>query len=579
LTPGAPLVVIGWDGATWDLLEAWVRQGKLPNLARMMAAGVSGRLRSTALPLSPAAWSTILTGQNPGKHGIFDWFERREGSYAVEYVHTGRLGAAPLWHYINQAGRRVGVFCPPMLYPAVPVEGFIVSGMAAPNPRSPGFSFPEGLLAQLESAAGPFQTAETGFYQYGREAEYLQAILDWLETQRRAIRFLVNRYPCDVYLLVFMQSDHAQHKFWRYLDADFPGYDSHRDAQFQDAILRVYQALDDFLGELLGIFGDQANILVLSDHGAGPTHGILFVNRWLQQQGWLCLKRTPGTWLKLALARSNLIPTAGRLAARLGLGWLANLASKPARDRMVRAFLTLDDIDWKRTRAYARGAFGQIFVNLKGREPQGIVSPGQEYEELVAQVISGLGSLRHPESGAPLITRLHRRDEVFHGPFVERSADILFSIQDYLYQSSVSLGLESPGLLGKSEYQDSGSHRPEGILVMYGPEILAGAGLPEASVADILPTLLALAGLPLPAGLDGRPLIEAFSHDLQSRLRSPAGIIPEGQSSPGAGELADRLREAEKATDGSGPGRVEPVLSHEELQQLEERLRNLGYLG
>jgi predicted AlkP superfamily phosphohydrolase/phosphomutase len=167
----APLVVIGWDGATWDLLEAWVRQGRLPNLARLMAAGAHGTLRSTPLPLSPAAWSTIITGQNPGKHGVFDWFERRLGSYAVDYVHTGRVGAVPLWQYFNQGGRRIGIFCPPMLYPAVPLDGFMVSGMAAPNPGSPGFAFARELLAELETAIGPFQAAETGFYQYGREAE------------------------------------------------------------------------------------------------------------------------------------------------------------------------------------------------------------------------------------------------------------------------------------------------------------------------------------------------------------------------------------------------------------------------
>ncbi|MEJ2262667.1 MAG: alkaline phosphatase family protein [Anaerolineales bacterium] len=114
------IIAIGWDGACWDLLQPWVQAGKLPNLASLMERGVSGPLQSTPLPLSPAAWTTIITGQNPANHGVFDWFERKPGSYDVEYIHTGRIGAKPIWEYFNASGKRIGIFNLPMLYPAVP---------------------------------------------------------------------------------------------------------------------------------------------------------------------------------------------------------------------------------------------------------------------------------------------------------------------------------------------------------------------------------------------------------------------------------------------------------------------------
>jgi predicted AlkP superfamily phosphohydrolase/phosphomutase len=552
----AKLVVIGWDGATWDLLDDWMKAGYLPNLAKLRQAGSSGAVRSTPLPLSPAAWSTIVTGQNPGRHGVFDWFERKPGSYAVEYVHTGRIAARPVWDYFNEGGKRIGIFCPPMLYPAVPVDGFMVSGMAAPNPQAGDFAHPPDLMAGLEASVGPYIAAEEETFKTGREATYLQSILDWLDYQRRAVRYLVERYPCDAYLLVFMQSDHAQHKFWRYLDPTYPGYDPARDGRFRDSILKVYQALDSLLGELVAHFGESARYVLLSDHGAGPAYGVMYINRWLRQEGLLHLKSGAATRLKSCLASSNLILRAYRLAAGLGMGKAAQWISKPVRNKALNAFLSFDDIDWSRTQAYARGSFGQVYVNLKGREPEGIIEPGPAYEQRVKEILSRLRALRHPETGEPLITGLHRREEVLAGLYLERAADILFTIQDQRYQSSVKLGIEGRELLGTSEYEDSGSHRPEGILVMSGPGIQPGAPIEGASVADICPTLLALSGLPVPAGLDGRVLGEVLASELKDRIQM--------ETTPAEGET----------------GRVEPPdLAPEELAQLEDRLRSLGYLG
>jgi predicted AlkP superfamily phosphohydrolase/phosphomutase len=552
----AKLVVIGWDGATWDLLDEWANAGYLPNLARLKQAGSAGVLRSTPLPLSPAAWSTIITGQNPGKHGVFDWFERKHGSYAVEYVHTGRIAARPVWDYFNEGGKRIGIFCPPMLYPAVPLDGFMVSGMAAPNPQASDFAYPLDLMGGLEASVGPFVAGEEQTFKTGRETDYLQSMLDWLDYQRRAVRYLVEHYSCDAYLLVFMQSDHAQHKFWRYMDPGYPGYDPDRDDPFRDSILKVYQALDGLLGELLDFFGDTARYVLLSDHGAGPTYGVMYINRWLRQEGLLHLKSGAGTRLKSWLASRDLILRAYRLAAILGLGRAAWLISKPVRNKALNAFLSFDDIDWSRTRAYARGSFGQVYVNLRGREPEGIVDPGPAYEQLVEEILAGLQALRHPESGEPLITGLHRREEVLAGLYLERAADILFTIQDQRYQSSVKLGIEGQDLLGPSEYEDSGSHRAEGILVMAGPGIQAGAPIENAGVADICPTLLALSGLPIPASLDGRVLDEVMAPELKDQVKI--------ESTPAGGESS----------------RAEPPeLEPEELAQLEDRLRSLGYLG
>ncbi len=552
----APLVVLGWDAATWDLLSPWLAAGKLPHLKQLMERGSHGPIQSTALPVSPTAWSSILTGQNPGKHGVFDWFSRRENSYAVEYVHTGQLRAKPMWEYFNQAGRRVGIFNVPMLYPAVPVDGFMLSGLAAPDAASDAFGYPPDLLPELEEAVGPYWHTETEVYQYGRERAYLEDMLALLDYQKRVLAYLIEQRPCDVYLFVFMQTDHAQHKFWRYLDPQHPDYDPDHDAPFSDLILNVYQQVDQALDELVAQIGQEANYVLLSDHGGGPVHGIMYINRWLQEIGLLHLRADPLTRLKVWLAKTDLIGRAYRLVAGLGLGKVANLVSKPARNKVLNAFLTLDDIDWSRTKAYGRGAFGQIYVNLKGREPESIVEPGEAYQAVVGELIAALEALKHPQTGERLITNIRRKTEVYAGPYVEQAADVLFSIQDYLYQSSVKMGLGQDGILGKSEYEDSGSHRPEGILVMAGPDIRAGESITGAHVADILPTLLALAGIPIPHHLDGKPLLNVLNESRQEKVRFL------GASSTDSHESAPHHQ-----------------LDEHETEALEARLRDLGYLG
>lgn len=549
------IITLGWDAATWDLLTPWVADGKLPNLAGLMERGSSGSIQSTPLPVSPAAWSTIATGKNPAKHGVFDWFARKPESYDVAYVHTGQIKAKTVWDYFNAVGQRVGVFNLPMLYPAVPVDGFMLSGLAAPNSAAHDFAFPRDLVSELEEHIGPYHHAETEVYHYGREQAYFEDVLAWLDYQKKVIDYLFTHHPCDAYLLVFMQTDHIQHKFWRYMDPSYPGYDAAYDRQYQDAILQVFQKTDAILGDWMAAFGDDTHFMVLSDHGAGPAHGIMYINRWLKQEGFLHLRRNPLTQLKYWLAKTDLIAQGYRLAARLGLGKAANLISKPARNKVLNSFLTFDDIDWARTQAYSRGTFGQIFVNLKGREPQGIVESGAMYEKIVLELQRALEKLPHPETGQPLISDIRRREDVYDGPYLHQAADLMFSIQNYLYQSSVKMGLDRASLLGPSEYGDSGSHRSDGIFVAAGPGIHAGGHLQDAQVTDILPTMLALADIPIPTDLDGRPLREIFTQAQQARI-----------------QFVEASKEISQEV-------AAPVLDDGEIAEIEDRLRDLGYLG
>ena len=217
--------------------------------------------------------------------------------------------------------------------------------------------------------------------------------------------------------------------------------------------------------------------------------------------------------------------------------------------------MSFEDVDWTRTKAYSRGAFGQIYLNVQGREPQGIVEPGEDYENVIQDVMTRLGYLNHPETGQSLITDIHRREQIYSGRYIVNAADINFSIQNYLYQSSVQFATEGESILGPSEYEDSGSHRSNGLVVLAGPEIEANQEIPAAKMEDITPTLLALAEIPVPTNLDGDPLVAAFTPAFQEKINF-IEVDPD-------------------ETDGSAA----PDMVAGELEDLEDRLRSLGYLG
>jgi len=549
------IVVLGWDAATWDLLTPWVEKGLLPNLADLMEKGAYGSLQSTPLPVSPAAWTSIITGKNPAKHAVFDWFSRKPDSYDVSYVHTGMIKTKTVWDYLNDAGLRIGVFNLPMIYPASEIDGFMLSGLAAPNANAANFGYPRDLIDELEREFGPYLNAETVVYQSGREQEFLDDVKSWTQYQDKVIDYLKTHHACDVYWLVFMQTDHMQHKFWRYMDKAFPGYDADVDSQFEDGILQSFQQLDMMLGEWILTANQDVHFIVLSDHGAGPVHGVMYINRWLREKGYLHLRKNLTTQIKYFIARLNLVSRVYNFVSRLGLGNIVNLVSKPVRNKVINSFITFTDIDWDRTKAYSRGSFGQIFINLEGREPHGIVTQGKEYEDLVKQLLKDLKDIVHPDYGNALITDIKQPKDVYSGKYLSQAADIMFSIYDYRYQSSVKMGLESSSILGSSEYNDSSSHRPEGVFVMAGPGILNSDKIDGAEATDILPTILSLLGIPIPTDMDGKPIMEALTPEKQQEVR---WVSPEN--------------EAFQDSDS-------PDLNSDELAEIENRLRDLGYLG
>jgi len=549
------VIVVGLDGASFDVIGPWLKTGKLPNLQKLIAEGVSGKLRSTIHPLSGPAWASFMTGKNPGKHGIFDWTRHIDGNYEASLVNSTSLCGKTLWEIVNEAGFTTGVVNVPLTYPPYAVDGYLVSGLLTPSSKS-DFVFPPHMADELHRATDGYVIHGQEWYVEGKEETCIEDTLTALEKRGRAVVHLLRTHPCDLNAFVFMETDSIQHRFWKYMDPDFPGYKPEY-ARHADAVLRVFRKADTILGEILAHLPKDAAVIVMSDHGAGPLYKLVFINRWLMHLGLLRLKNSRVTRFKCWLVENKVLLRGYNILNKIGLSNLYLRIPRSRRNQVVSSFLTTDDIDWSCTKAYATGDFGQIRINLHGREPEGIVSPGKEYEELVTFITRNLYDLKDPETGERVVDKVYRKDEIYSGECLELAPDLLFVAYEYAYISSKHFGFEESELIGRSAYANSGSHRLDGIFIAHGRGIKHGNIIQYARIIDIVPSVLYLMGIPISEDMDGRVLTEIFDetylidHPVQWQRQSK---VEEGRL------LGD-------------------VYSDEEVDEVHRRLEELGYLG
>jgi len=575
------VMILGVDGATLDLIRPWAQEGLLPTFARLMQEGSWGTLRSVVPPVSPTAWSSFLTGTNPGKHGVYDFIGRRPGAYENQLANASHRSGAALWKLLSQAGRRVTVFNVPLTYPVEPVNGLFVSGLLTP-PDVADASWPRDLLDQVRQQAPAFDCSPAIILLEGKEQEFVQSIADLNRSTLQAARYLMERQPWDFYMAVFMGADFTSHFRWKNSagnQAASPAGASSLQAQVPAALQACYRQLDTALGELIEAAGPDVYVVVMSDHGFGSLERYIYVNTWLAERGYLQLRRTPLTLFKRALHRVGITRIAvGNALRRLQVGSRAYRArrfdgmrqaglgrqpdgKKPKPTAWVQrvfnhVFLSFDDVDWSRTRLFSLGFAGPIYVNLKGRDPQGIVAPGAEYEAVLKQVTADLHSLHDPETGEPLIGEIYRREQLYWGQRTDEAPDLVFLPRDMKNATFGMSGFASRRWLAPVQ-ERTGTHRMDGILFVTGPGIRSGVQLDDSSIMDVAPTVLALMGQPIPAAMDGHVLEEAMTGELRASLGITYATATEEPCA------ADR-----------------PVsFAGEEEELLRERLRGLGYVA
>lgn len=551
--PSNRVLVIGLDGGTLDLIEPWAKQGYLPTLAMLMQTGVYGRLRSTVPTISPPAWTSFMTGKNPGKHGVFDFVRRARGSYRLESVRFGERSARSFFSIMSGAGKRVAVINVPVTFPPEKLNGVMVSGLGAPDGGA--YAYPPEYLSELRERG--YRVNSRVHFAPAQEERFLRELYELSEQRAVTMLELMERQTWDFCMLVFRNVDEIQSFMWRYMDETHPLF-TRRDAdRYGSAILDYLKFLDRWISRLIAAMGEDAITLIMSDHGEGPLYRDVYLNNWLHEQGWLALKK-PSRWSVQAWLRR--LGITGETADQL-LGWSNVVRLKRFLPRwfwqnMPKSYPTLEEsVDWSRTKAYSFGYIGQIYVNLRGREPEGIVEPGEERQRLVSEIRQRLYALRDPNTGEKVVDAAYASEELYTGPCLDQAPDINVLMRDLSYITHIGRELASKHTFGPVSTYESATHRLEGMVILNGEGCRRGDVLREASIMDLAPTILHLMGLPVPEDMDG--------HVLTSVLTDPfRAAHPVVRCEP-----------------GPGPAGEPYTWSDDDEEALRDRLKGLGYLA
>jgi predicted AlkP superfamily phosphohydrolase/phosphomutase len=550
------LLVIGLDGASFNVLDPLVEKGYLPNLGSLIAGGSRADLETTFPPITAVAWSSFMTGKNPGKHGIFEFVRREQHSKRELAVNASFRQGSAIWDLLGEDGKRVIVHNFPCTYPPSAVNGLLIADFMTPRGRR-DFTYPAGLLSEIESEFGSYRLHLSQTYAEGNVEAVLDELFDELEYKAKVAEYLMTRYEWDAFFQYFWGTDRIQHELWHIIDEAHPRHNKEEAKAYRERVFEYFRRVDEIVGRLVELAGDPL-VLIASDHGFGPVHKYCSLNIWLLQQGFLKLKTDALTRLKSLMFWAGLTPElAFKLTRKIPFGGLRpsrGVSSKPGASRLLsKVFLSFNDVDWSRSVAFSKGNYGQIYVNLEGREPDGAVAES-EYESVRDKIIERLRALKDPSTGEQWVGQVFRREDIYNGPLVENASDIAFLPADMRHLPLGNADFTS-NKFTVDAFGISGCHRMNGVLIANGEAIRAGSRLKSARIYDIAPTLLYLLDETVPDDMDGRVLFEAISKE----YRAAHSV-----------RLSDR---------GESKRSSELEFSPEENAEVVERLKHLGYIG
>ncbi|MFN2186933.1 MAG: alkaline phosphatase family protein [Anaerolineae bacterium] len=439
------VVFIGLDGTPYTFMQRLIAEGRAPNAARLAEQGSLLRMDSTWPWVSSVAWSTMMTGVNPGKHNIFGFIDRDPATYKQFIPTSAHMKAKTLWEVLSQAGKRVIVVNVPVTYPPRQVNGILVGGFLSPSLEKA--VYPPSYLPTLQSLgyivdADPWKARES-------KELALQEVNAALDARIRTLFHLVENEAWDYLHVHVMETDRLHHFLWQQMEEGHPAY--------APAFYDVYRRIDDMLGRLAARLDEHTTLLWMADHGFCSIKKEVYVNRWLMDQGWLTLRNVP-----------------------------------PDRKK------GLDEID-PASVAYSLDP-GRVVIRLRGREKEGAVAPGAEYESLRDEIAAAALGLRDPESDEPIFQAAFKREELYHGPYLEQAADLILAPYD---------GYDPKGPL----YKETLTYKGDELVGMHTFDdamlYVGGRAVPQTrfSVVNVMPTILDLMEVPQPPGLDGASLL------------------------------------------------------------------------
>lgn len=526
------VLIIGIDGGTFDVISPMVKDNKLPNLASIMNKGTYGELLSTIPPVTAPAWSSFITGTNPGKHGIFGFFKQDFNNYNLRDIKTlmslSHMKGIPFWRVLNNKGLKVGLINIPLTYPPDKVQGFMISGMLVP-PNATDYVYPAELFPELDNYSVDLDgLMDQNKWQINKlikqdRGKFIESVFSLSRTRAENAIKLMKKEEWDLFTVVFTGSDRICHFFW----------EDPESGEAPSSIVKDYYIfLDSLIGKLIDQSGENTIKIVISDHGFGkaPTKGIN-VDVLMKQLGHTVFARG-----------SNCSYIIKRLSEKIGL----NSKYSPE-----------NSLDWKCTRIFPVPIYSNLLgicINTKNEKKWGIVSPGKEYKLLKKEIVEKLQNLVDPESMEKPVARIHFRENTFPGPCMKHAPDIVVQLSyDYRFQFSPLKRTLIRKLAGSLR---TGDHRREGIFISSGPGIEKGTIEREIYIEDSTSTILYLLDIPIPDIYDGKVIKELFNKSYFTH-------------NPPKHEKTDNPL--------NSPSNGKNIHSQNDFEQSKELLKSLGY--
>jgi len=422
------LFIFGIDGLTLRIMKPLMDKGIIPNFKSIYENGNKGILKSTIPPVTPPGWASIYTGKNPGKHGLFT-FSRRNGYAFTTNTCWDYNEASPVWKYLADHGKRCVLLNVPMYYPPLKIQNcYSISGFIALETLN--IYHPESLRREILEKI-PSYKVDTSWRHDLPEDEEENFIKDNIEVTKsriKALNYLMNEKTWDFFFVVFTGTDRMQHFFWDKIINGNP------------EICQYYKLLDEALGDVLNSLRRDDFLFIVSDHGFCPVQKGVNINKILQQQGFLSIKKTteiPINYGKL----KNLLKKWG-IKKSLKYILPKRLVNKLQEHTKAEDAFYFSKIDWSQTKAFpSAGLFGGISINLKNREPSGIVSES-EYESVRDSIIQVFSSLKdNEENGGKVIKNVYKREDLYSGKYLHEMPDlVLLAEAGYRFDERIDRG-------------------------------------------------------------------------------------------------------------------------------------------
>ncbi|MBS3093074.1 alkaline phosphatase family protein [Candidatus Pacearchaeota archaeon] len=455
--------VLGIDGAFPEyIFGEWLDE--LPNLNLLVKNGGYARLNSTIPPLSVTAWTSIFTGKNPADTGIFEYIYREDFSSKFSIVTSKNLKEKTVWEIISEQNKKSIVCYALLSWPIKPFNGWMISDSLLESTKdSLRLVHPPELHEELKKALGIVPKLDITNFRDITQQEIIKKVYELTEVQINSMLYLLKNKEWDLFFGVIPLSDRMNHTFWKHLDKKHRKYDA--DSPFKDTLKDYYKYLDGKIGEMVGLLDDDVKIIVLSDHGIQRMHTRFNLTDWLIKENYLTLKQLPTNKMQF----------------------------------------NFDLVDWSKTKAFAIGAYeGQIYINLKGREPGGIVLP-EDYDFVIDELSKKLMDLRGDDDAA-LNTKIFIKKIHFRGKYEENAPDIIIYLDNLQYGCNTSvIGNETSWNPSTIRGIDDATHSLQGICIIKNG-VYKNENLKEISYLDIAPTILHELGVDIPRDMSGKIL-------------------------------------------------------------------------